>query len=119
MSVLGPILSSVFHPHDPLYVFFAFVVAVGASYLSLDLAGRIRDASQGARPGWLGAGAVVMGGGIWSMHFIAMLGVLLPVPGLLDPSRTIQSLLIAIISAAIGLYAVFWHPRGWVRFPLS
>ena len=51
----------------------AIAVAIMASFVALDLAGRVRETRGGSQVGWWLAGAVAMGGGIWSMHFIAML----------------------------------------------
>jgi NO-binding membrane sensor protein with MHYT domain len=58
---------------DPTLVALSVVIATAASYTALDLAGRGRAAAGRARQAWLGAAAIAMGGGIWSMHFVAML----------------------------------------------
>jgi len=44
------------------------VIAICASYVALDLAGRINQARDNARVAWLIGGAIAMGTGIWSMH---------------------------------------------------
>src|SRR6267378_4382249 len=59
--------------HDSLFVVLSVLIAALASYAALDLAGRVRSAEGSTRLGWLGGGATVMGLGIWSMHFVAML----------------------------------------------
>src|SRR5688500_20326851 len=59
--------------HDPGLVVLAIAVAIMASFVALDLAGRIRETRGGSRVGWGLAGAGALGGGIWSMHIIAML----------------------------------------------
>ena len=68
------------HPgsHDLVLVALSILIAALASYTALDLATRMRAASGSASLGWLGAAAVAMGGGIWSMHFVAMLAFSLP-----------------------------------------
>src|SRR5438309_629051 len=53
-------------------VLLSVVIATGASYTALDLAGRIRVSSGRTRLAWLILAAVTMGGGIWSMHFVAL-----------------------------------------------
>ena len=59
----------------------AVCISVLASYTALDLAERI-TASYGMvrRQVWLISGGVVLGIGIWSMHYTAMWAFRLPVP---------------------------------------
>ncbi|MEV0185785.1 MHYT domain-containing protein [Streptomyces sp. NPDC050625] len=57
--------------------------------------------------GWLALGAVSIGCGIWTMHFIAMIGF--SVQGALvsyDSMRTLLSLAVAIAVVAIGVFLV-------------
>ena len=57
----------------------SLVVAVIACYTAFHLVARLgASTSRGGRIGWLGTGAVCMGSGIWTMHFIAMLAVRMP-----------------------------------------
>ncbi len=85
----------------------SLLVAVLASYTALDLAARISTArSAQARLWWLAGGALCMGVGIWSMHFVGMLAATLPVPLAYDPGRTLLSLLIAIAASGFALYLV-------------
>ncbi|GAB2930319.1 MHYT domain-containing protein [Streptomyces heilongjiangensis] len=59
------------------------------------------------RAGWLTLGAVSIGCGIWTMHFIAMIGF--SVEGALvsyDTTKTLLSLLVAICVVAIGVFLV-------------
>ena len=42
------------------------LIAVAASYVALDLAGRVTTAKGSIRPVWLGGGAFAMGVGIWA-----------------------------------------------------
>ncbi len=84
----------------------SFLVAALASFVALDMAGRI-DASRGwAARGWLIGGAIAMGFGIWSMHFIGMLAFQLPIPLGYDLAITLYSLLIAIASSGYALWVV-------------
>ncbi len=85
----------------------SLIVAVLASYTALDLAARISTArSSQARIWWLAGGALCMGVGIWSMHFVGMLAATLPVPLAYDPGLTLLSLLIAIAASGFALYLV-------------
>lgn len=59
------------------------------------------------RARWLALGAVSIGCGIWTMHFIAMIGF--SVEGALvnyDATKTILSLLVAIAVVAVGVFLV-------------
>src|SRR6266404_6025432 len=70
------------------------VVASFAFYTALDLGGRIRVSKGWPRRAWLATAALAMGGGIWSMHFIAMLASLMPMPVGYDLGLTVVSLLV-------------------------
>ena len=97
------------HPgsHDPVLVALSVLIAALSSYTALDLATRMRAASGSASLGWLGAAAVAMGGGIWSMHFVAMLAFSLPgVDISYDPLLTLLSLAIPILVAAAAFVVV-------------
>src|SRR5688572_5118484 len=89
------------YTHDPLMVVLSIVIAILASYIVLDLTGRVTAASGRARYAWLTGGAIAMGTGIWSMHFTAMLGF--PIPVTYDVPITLASLLAAIVASAIAL----------------
>jgi diguanylate cyclase len=83
----------------------SFAVATLASYTALDLTGRISLlASSRLRHAWLAGGAAAMGVGIWSMHFIAMLALSLPIPLGYDLGLTAYSLAIAIVVSYLALF---------------
>ena len=54
-------------------------IAILAAFVALSISGRIAAAAtRWARYAWASAGAISMGGGIWSMHFVGMLAFSLP-----------------------------------------
>src|SRR5579859_7116099 len=55
------------------------LIALLAAYAALDLAGRITATHGLARASWLGGGAFALGLGIWSMHYVGMEALRLPV----------------------------------------
>ncbi|WP_370751316.1 MHYT domain-containing protein, partial [Teichococcus oryzae] len=58
-----------FGSQDPLLVTLSITVAIAASFAALDLAGRARaTAGRWMGTAWLGAAALALGGGTWSMH---------------------------------------------------
>jgi diguanylate cyclase (GGDEF)-like protein len=85
--------------YDFKLVALSLVVAAIASYTALDLAGRVTATRGRASLIWLVAGAIAMGTGIWSMHFIGMLAFSLP------PLKLAYDLWITLLSviAAIGV----------------
>ncbi|MDE3209756.1 MAG: EAL domain-containing protein [Pseudomonadota bacterium] len=92
--------------YDYGLVAISYLVASLASYVALDMAGRI-TASQGSTSRWwLFAGGTAMGVGIWSMHFIGMLAFTLPIPQGYDLAITLYSLLIAIAASTYALWLV-------------
>lgn len=88
--------------YDLRLVALSCVIATFASFASLNLAGRIRSAAGGARLVWLGGAAIALGGGIWSMHFVAMLAFSMPVAISYDFLWTSGSMLLAIIAVGAG-----------------
>src|SRR5881392_1328233 len=93
--------------HDSLLVVLSIVIAMVASYTALDLAGRVRASEGWLVRIWLGAAAVAMGGGIWAMHFVAMLALsLLGMDISYDPLLTLLSLAIPILVAAAAFVVV-------------
>src|SRR5581483_4863858 len=72
-------------------------------------------ASPSTSLGWLVAAAVAMGGGIWSMHFVAMLAFSLPgIDIAYDPLLTLLSLAIPILVAAAAFVVVSQRPQALV-----
>jgi NO-binding membrane sensor protein with MHYT domain/nitrogen-specific signal transduction histidine kinase/ActR/RegA family two-component response regulator len=92
--------------YNPHLVALSILVAAFTSYTALDLGGRVA-ATQGIAPRvWLVAAAIAMGGGIWSMHFIAMLAFNMPVPMSYDIGLTTLSLVVAIFVTGVGFYFI-------------
>lgn len=91
------------------------LIAMVASYAALDLAGRVTASKGWSRAAWVLGGAVAMGTGIWSMHYIGMLAFVLPVPVAYHWPTVLLSLLAAILASAIALYVVSRHKMGAFR----
>ena len=92
--------------YDPSIVALSVAVAIIASYTALDMAGRVSASDSTPRKSWiwLVAGAVSMGTGIWSMHFIGMLSFHLPIQVAFDLPITLLSMIIAIAASVIALF---------------
>ncbi|CAM3268808.1 putative bifunctional diguanylate cyclase/phosphodiesterase [Pseudomonas plecoglossicida] len=87
-------------------VLISLCVAILASYTALDLTGRIATAKGRAVYLWMAGGALAMGIGVWSMHFIGMLAFSLPIDLGYDIGLTVLSLLIAVLSSGFALWLV-------------
>jgi PAS domain S-box-containing protein len=92
--------------HDPALVVISVVIAIFAAYTALDLASRVRLGEGWPAHAWLLAAAVAMGGGIWSMHFVAMLAFSLAMPMVYDLGLTVLSLIVAIAVTGIAFLVV-------------
>src|SRR5258707_700262 len=82
------------------------LIAVFAAYAALDLAGRVTAAHGAARIAWLGGGALAMGMGIWSMHYMGMEAFQLPVPVEYDWPTVLLSMVAAAFASAVSLIYV-------------
>ena len=95
--------------HHPGLVVAAYLMASFASYTAFHLVDRVRSAANaGVRAAWLATAGLSMGSGIWAMHFIAMLAVVIAIPVDYDPWVTALSAVFAMIAsaAAFNLVAV-------------
>ncbi|AOU99068.1 hypothetical protein BI364_14965 [Acidihalobacter yilgarnensis] len=103
----------------PLVVL-SFVVATMASFTALELARRVTNQEAGRRADiWLVTGAVVMGLGIWSMHFIGMLAYETGMHIHYNIPLTALSMLVAIASSGFALHIATRSQLGTLRLGLS
>ena len=105
------VFSAVHAHYDLLLVAASIAVAILGSYTALDLAGQARTSPN--RPAaWLGGAALALGASIWSMHFIGMLALRLPIAVSYDGALTALSFALAVAVSGAGLFAV---ARGMPR----
>ena len=64
---------------NPIFIALSIVIAILASYAALEILERVKVLSGTSRRNWLIGGAGIFGFGVWSMHFIGMIGYMLPV----------------------------------------
>lgn len=97
----------------------SYAISVFGSFTALQLAIRIPQAKGSELYGWLlGAALALGGGGIWSMHFIAMLAFKTPMEVGYDPVITVASLVLAVVVVAIG-FAIVGRGTGTLANLLS
>src|SRR6185369_7106681 len=106
---IGTIPMVVTGTHNPFLVALSILVATFASYTALDLGARVMAARGVAHGAWLVAAAITMGGGIWSMHFVAMLAFRMPMPMSYDVGLTVLSLVLAIVVTGGGFSVISRH----------
>ena len=105
--------------HDPFLVLLSYVTAAFASYVSLDMAERLRhasaahDANSWSSHAWHAGASLSLGGGIWAMHFIAMLALHIAVPVTYDLGLTILSLLVPVLMVGVGIWMVRSGAQPW------
>jgi diguanylate cyclase (GGDEF)-like protein len=88
-------------------VIVSVLISIGASYAALSLSDRVRVAITARhRRFWLTSGSVAMGVGIWSMHYLGMLALKLPVPVFYFWPTVLLSLLLAIAASSVALNLV-------------
>src|SRR6185437_11404530 len=83
--------------YNPWLVTLSIIVAILVSYTALRLTERVAGAERRAGRLWVLGGAVSMGIGIWSMHFIGMLAFSVP------PVTLRYNLLINLASLFVGM----------------
>jgi NO-binding membrane sensor protein with MHYT domain len=105
--------------YNPYLVALSALVASFASYTALDLGGHVGPARGFSRRMWLLAAAITMGGGIWSMHFVAMLAFIMPTPMSFDIELTTLSLVVTIFVTGGGFYVISRQSASPLRLVLS
>lgn len=98
--------------YDLPLVVSSFLVAVMAAYAALFFGARLAGATGGTRWRWLIAGALLMGTGIWTMHFVGMRAMPMDVEMSFDTVLTIASWLAAVVASGIALHMVGRHQLG-------
>ncbi|MGW6458090.1 MHYT domain-containing protein [Streptomyces sp. NPDC055078] len=85
----------------------AYVMACLGAALGLRCTTRSVRNTDSFKPGWLLLGATSIGSGIWTMHFIAMMGfTVAETPVTYDRPITFASLAVAIVMVGIGIFIV-------------
>lgn len=105
--------------YDWRLVILSVFIAILASNAALNLAGRV-SATQGiVQKLWLSGGAIAMGTGIWSMHFVAMLAYQLPIPMAYDIPMVLLSVVAAVLASGLALFLVSRQQLGWLKVGLG
>ncbi|MFI6158142.1 MHYT domain-containing protein [Kitasatospora sp. NPDC051170] len=92
----------------------SYLVAFTGAALGLRCTVRALSLPPRRRLGWLLLAAVEFGCGIWTMHFLAMMGFAVTGSAIVySVPETIASLLLAIVVVGMGVLYVGYRPRTW------
>ena len=105
--------------YDSGLVALSVFVAVLGAFTGLVLTTGIRQVRGPEGLLRIALGGLGVGGGIWSMHFIAMLAVILPVKLSYAIPETLISALIAVAFTILALWTVAHRRLGGATLPLS
>ena len=95
------------------------VIAILASLTAIDLAERVHASQGGVRRLWLASGAVAMGLGIWTMHFVGMLALNLPMHVTYAPTHLALSVAVAIGASWFALWVAARERVSHVQLPVA
>src|SRR5437763_16299206 len=93
----------------PLVVL-SIVVAMLGAYAAVEISQRVRAPEGRRRERWIYSGALAMGLGIWSMHFVGMLALRLPVPLWYYAPLITASVIAAIVGCVVAVF-IFTHSK--------
>ncbi|MER6262678.1 MULTISPECIES: MHYT domain-containing protein [Streptomyces] len=85
----------------------AYLMACLGGALGLRCTSRSLLVPRSRRPAWLALGAAAIGSGIWTMHFVAMMGFTIEEASVhYDKPITYASLALAIVMVGVGIFIV-------------
>ncbi len=94
----------IYGTHDAWLVLFSIGIAIFASFMALQIAGMARSSERGfQRQTAIITGAIALGGGIWSMHFIGMLAFDICTRVSFEPGLTLLSMLPGVAASWVAL----------------
>jgi NO-binding membrane sensor protein with MHYT domain len=97
--------------HNVFLVAMSCLVALIAAFTGLSLTRELSRKPIAQRQVSIALAAVALGGGIWSMHFVAMLGLQLPTLFYYDAAITLVSALTAILVVGAALVVLHFVER--------
>ena len=107
------------YTYSPWLVVLSVVIALMASFTGLSMTRGLSYVSVGQRQLRVALSSVALGGGIWSMHFIAILAMRFNVPVYFEIGGTVASALFAILLAGLALLIMHFGVRTRAKAMLS
>ena len=90
-----------------------------AGFTGLSATKGLSGLPDGRRKTQIVIAAIALGGGIWSMHFVAMLGLQMPAVYYYDPLYTLISALIAILMVGVALLILHFRASSRATITLA
>jgi len=87
-------------------------IALLLAHTTLALCGRLRASTPRLARLWIVGGAIALGVGVWSIHFIGMLAFVLPIDLRYNVALTLASLAVAVITFGATLWLVGYRKSG-------
>lgn len=97
--------------HNWVLIAASVVIAITAGFTGLTLSKDLSQQNLSRRKVSVAASAMALGGGIWSMHFVAMLGIQMPILFYYDAAITLASALLAILIVGTALLLLHFRDR--------
>ena len=97
--------------HSSFLIVMSCVVALVAGFTGLSLTRDLSEKPMFLKKISIALAAIALGGGIWAMHFVAMLGMQLPVLFYYDAAITLISALCAILLVGVALILLHFTER--------
>ena len=105
--------------YDPTLVMLSIFVAILGSLTGVAVTFGYGGSRVVLSPQALVRGAVIIGGSIWSMHFIAMLAVKFPVVVNYNSTETLLSLCVAVLFTGVGMSIASAKALGPLKIPVA
>lgn len=97
--------------HSGFLIAMSGIVALVAGFTGLSLTRDLAEKPMFQKKASIALAAVALGGGIWAMHFVAMLGLKLPILFYYDAAITLVSALSAILLVGAALILLHFTER--------
>lgn len=100
-------------------VLISIMVAIFASLVALDIGRLLLISDQKIKFKWIATGSMILGLGIWSMHFIGMLAFQLPIDVTYNLPIVLISVVPALVASALTLYMISLPGRSLKRLTVG
>ena len=107
----GRAIAMIIYTYSPWLVVLSVMIALMASFTGLSMTRGLSRMSVGQRQLRVALSSVALGGGIWSMHFLAILAMRFNVPVYFEIGETVASALFAILLAGLALLIMHFGLR--------
>ncbi len=105
--------------YNPWLVMLSVAISMMSAFTGLSLTRGLSTKSVGQRQGRIIMASIALGGGIWSMHFVAMLAMRFSVPVFYEVIETVASALIVILLSGLALLILHFGHRSQTAILIS